>query len=148
MIVPIKSRFIQLSEEAFFLFCQEMDHFHIECDSDGTILITEPIDSESGSFDLEVGSELRNWNKKSNNGKTFGSSAGFTLPDQSVRSPDAAWIAIERWKRLSLEDRKRFAHISPDFVIEIRSETDQLDRLNLKTFTFTILCALLLLLPF
>jgi Uma2 family endonuclease len=50
-------------------------------------------------------------------GYCFDSSAGFTLPDGSVRNPDAAWIEKLRWEKVPLEDKKRFAHICPDFVI-------------------------------
>lgn len=52
--------------------------------------------------------------------------AGFTLQDGSVKSPGAAWIVTERWLALPPEDRKKFAHIAPDFVIELMSENDKL----------------------
>ncbi|MEL6134321.1 MAG: Uma2 family endonuclease, partial [Bacteroidota bacterium] len=100
--------------------------------ADGTILIMDPSGSESGHFDLMVGSEVNNWTRQHKNGIAFGSSAGFTLPNKAVRSPDAAWVALEKWKALPKEDRKRFAHISPDFVIEIKSETDSLSVLKEK----------------
>jgi Uma2 family endonuclease len=121
-----------MSEEDFFIFCQEMDAFQIERDADGTILIMELAGSETGSFNSEVTTELNIWNRQEKNGKTFDSSSGFTLPNKAVRSPDTAWIAIERWKALPKEDRESFAHISPDFVIEIRSKTDSLSRLQAK----------------
>ena len=136
MIVPLKSRFIQMTEEEFFIFCQEMSNFHIERNADGTILIMEPTGAETGSFDLEVGTELSNWNRSTRKGKAFGSSAGFTLPNNAVKSPDAAWIAIDRWKALPADDRKRFAHISPDFVVEIKSETDNINDLKQKMLEF------------
>lgn len=129
MIIPLKSKFIQLSEEDFFIFCQEMDAFQIERDADGTILIIELTNSETGSFNSEVNIEVGIWNRVEKSGKTFDSSAGFTLPNNAVRSPDTAWIAIDRWKALPKEDRESFAHISPDFVIEIRSKSDRLARI-------------------
>ncbi|MEL7062207.1 MAG: Uma2 family endonuclease [Bacteroidota bacterium] len=132
MAIPLSSRFVKMSDEDFFLFCQEMRDYHIERKADGTILIMEPSGSESGHFDLIVGSELNNWTRERKNGVAFGSSTGFTLPNKAVRSPDASWIAIEKWKALPKEDRKRFAHISPDFVIEVRSETDSLSSLQEK----------------
>lgn len=136
MIVPISSRYIQMNEEEFYSFCQEMHEFQIEREANGTILIMELTGSETGSFNSEIITEVSLWNRQHKSGKTFDSSTGFTLPDHSVKSPDAAWIAIERWKALSLEDRKKFAHISPDFVIEIRSETDRLDRLKAKMLAY------------
>ena len=132
MTIPLSSRYFNLSEEDFFSFCQEMSEYHIERKSDGTILIMEPSGSESGHFDMIIGSEVHNWTQKEKNGKAFGSSAGFTLPNKSVRSPDASWIELERWKSLPKEDRKKFAHISPDFVVEVRSESDRLEDLKEK----------------
>ena len=121
-----------MTEEEFFLFCQEMQDYHVEREADGTILIMEITGSETGSFNAEITTEVNLWNRSEKKGKTFDSSSGFTLPNQAVRSPDAAWIALERWQALPPEDRKRFAHISPDFVIEIRSESDKLAKLKDK----------------
>jgi Uma2 family endonuclease len=132
MIIPLKTRFLNLTDEEFFQFCQEMQDVHVEREADGTIMLMEPTGSETGSFDLEVGAEVRNWNRETRRGKSFGSQAGFTLPNNAVKSPDVAWIELERWLTVPPQDRKRFAHISPDFVIEIRSETDALDRLKQK----------------
>jgi Uma2 family endonuclease len=136
MIVPLKSRFIQMSEEEFFIFCQEMEAFHVERDANGTILIMEPSGAESGNFDLEVGSEVRDWSKQNKRGKTFGSSAGFTLPNDAVRSPDVAWIEMNRWKALPKAEREKFPHIAPDFVVEIRSKTYSLSRLKEKMIEY------------
>ncbi len=136
MIVPIKSKYLQMSEEEFYLFCQDMDHFQIEREADGTILIMELTNSETGSFNANVTTKVNSWALAEKTGKTFDSSSGFTLPNDAVKSPDTAWIAIERWKALSKEERKRFAHISPDFVIEIRSKTDRLKRLQDKMIEY------------
>ena len=37
------------------------------------------------------------------------------------RSPDAAWIAVNRWNTLNDKQKKGFPPICPDFVIELRS---------------------------
>src|SRR5260370_24739610 len=51
----------------------------------------------------------------------FDSNRGFTLPNGAVRAPDASWVLKIRWNRLPKEDRERFAHICPDFVVELKS---------------------------
>ncbi|HAG81554.1 MAG TPA: hypothetical protein DCL61_10380, partial [Cyanobacteria bacterium UBA12227] len=38
----------------------------------------------------------------------------------------------ERWEALTPEQQKKFAPICPDFVVELRSETDSLNELQLK----------------
>jgi len=132
MVIPLKTRFLNLTDEEFFLFCQDMQDVHVEREADGTIILMELTGGDSGSFNAEVTFEVTAWNRQTKRGKTFDSNTGFTLPNSAVKSPDTAWIRLERWLALPAEDRKRFAHISPDFVIEIRSETDALDRLKQK----------------
>jgi Uma2 family endonuclease len=59
-------------------------------------------------------------------------SAGFTLPNGAVRSPDVSWIRKERWEALTEREQKSFAPICPDFVVELRSKTDSLKTLQGK----------------
>ncbi|MEL7193965.1 MAG: Uma2 family endonuclease [Bacteroidota bacterium] len=132
MAIPLSSRFVKMSEEDFFLFCQEMRDYHIERKADGTILIMDPSSSETGNLNSEVSTELNLWNRQTRKGKTFDSSTGFTLPNDAVRAPDASWIELKRWLELPREERERFAHISPDFVIEIRSKSDRTSILKEK----------------
>lgn len=136
MIIPIKSRFLNMSEKDFFEFSQELEGLKAERAADGTIYIMELTGSETGNLNSEVNTEVNLWNRTSRQGKTFDSSSGFTLPDKSVRSPDVSWIALKRWKALPAEDRKKFAHISPDFVIEIRSPSDSFTLLQEKMVAY------------
>ncbi len=122
----------RFTDEQFFEFCRINDEFHIERDANGNIVIMDLTGTEGGGLNMDISYEVEHWNRTTKSGKTFDSSTGFTLPDSSVRGPDTSWIALERWKALPKEERKRFAHISPDFVIEIRSENDSLDSLKEK----------------
>jgi Uma2 family endonuclease len=76
--------------------------------------------------------ELRFWNRREKLGKVFDSSTGFRLPNGAIHSPDVAWIRRESWEALSLESRQKFPPICPDFVIELRSRTDNLRTLQEK----------------
>jgi len=57
--------------------------------------------------------------------KVFGSSSGFRLPDGSVAIPDASLIALDRWEALSAEQRRGFAPLCPDLVVELASPSDE-----------------------
>ncbi len=59
-------------------------------------------------------------------------SLGFQLPHGAIRSPDVAWVAKERWRSLSPKERRGFAPLCPDFVIELVSPTAALDTLQTK----------------
>ena len=62
----------------------------------------------------------------------FSSSTIFVLPNGAKRYPDAAWIRSDRWLVLTPEQRQKFPPLVPDFLIELRSETDRLKRLQDK----------------
>ena len=49
-----------------------------------------------------------------------------TLPDDSMRSPDAAWVSSSRLDPLMDEEGDRFAPLCPEFVVELRSASDLL----------------------
>lgn len=57
---------------------------------------------------------------------------GFTLPNGADRSPDASWVKKERWDALTPEQKESFAPLYPDFVVELRSKTDSLKKLQEK----------------
>lgn len=75
---------------------------------------------------------LRLWNRQTQLGKTFDSSGGFHLPNGADRSPDASWISRERWEALTPEEQEGFAPICPDFVVELRSKSDNMEPLRAK----------------
>lgn len=76
--------------------------------------------------------QLGVWNRDESLGITFGSSVGFILPNGAVPSPDASWLRRDRWDSLTQEQKKRFPPVCPDFVVELRSDTDYLIRLQTK----------------
>jgi Uma2 family endonuclease len=123
---------IALTDDQFFEFCQQNHHQRFERTAQRELIIMSPAGAETGGFNFELILQLGIWTKQDGTGKGFDSSAGFTLPNGAVRSPDAAWIKQERWDAVPLAARKKFAPICPDFVIELRSETDSLSLLQDK----------------
>ena len=113
-----------MTEEQFFQFCQENDSINFERNSNGEIIIMAPTGSDTGAFNLGITSQLYSWNAKNKFGIAFDSSTGFTLKNGAIRSPDGAFILKARWDKVAIDDRKKFAHICPDFVIELLSESD------------------------
>ena len=120
------------SEEEFFNFCMANPELNLERDKEGNVLILSPIFLKSGMFESRVMIALGNWNDKTGLGYTFSSQSGFTLPNNAVRSPDAAWIPKEKIEALPEGELEKFGHICPDFVVEIRSKSDRLQPLQEK----------------
>ena len=65
-------------------------------------------------------------------GEAFDSSAGFTLSNGAIRSPDASWVSRKLWDSLSAQEKRGFARVTPEFVVELRSASDSLDALREK----------------
>jgi Uma2 family endonuclease len=121
-----------MSDEEFFWFCQENKDLRIERNSNLEIILISPVTSLSGFWNMEISRQLANWAIAQQKGFAFDSSAGFTLPDRSVMSPDASWVSKEKWLALSDEDKNKFSHVCPEFVIEVRSKSDSLEELQNK----------------
>jgi Uma2 family endonuclease len=121
-----------MSRNAFFTFCRENPDLRIERNASGQIEIMPPTSSETGRLNASLSGELYVWNRALKAGVTFDSSTGFTLPNGAERSPDAAWISIARWEALPESEKRRFANIVPDFVVELRSQDQSLSALQKK----------------
>ncbi|MDQ6845006.1 MAG: Uma2 family endonuclease [Bacteroidota bacterium] len=121
-----------MSDGEFFDFCQENDALRIERDENKQIIIMAPTNMETGRQNSDLATELAIWNRKVKKGVCFDSSTGFTLPDGSVRSPDASWMTNEKANNVSKKEKQKFAHVCPDFVIELKSPSDNLKYLTDK----------------
>jgi Uma2 family endonuclease len=121
-----------MSDEDLMRFCAANGIARVERDVHGEILVMSPAGNRTGRRNAAIVGALDAWAQKDARGYVFDSSTGFTLPDGSIRSPDAAWIEAARWDALSEADKNRFSPICPDFILELRSETDSLAALKTK----------------
>jgi Uma2 family endonuclease len=121
-----------MTDDQFFDFCQLNRHFRIERNQIGDLFIMSPTGSETEERNFNLNGQLWIWTKQDGTGVGFGSSGGFTLPNGAVRSPDAAWIKRTKWEIIPADKRKKFAPICPEFVVELRSENDNLSTLKEK----------------
>jgi len=121
-----------MTDEELMRFCAANEMVRVERDANGELILMSPTGTGTGRINSELNFQLAAWARETNSGVTFDSNAGFTLPDGSMRSPDAAWIAWPRWNALTKEEQERFAPICPEFVIELRSPSDSLPELQAK----------------
>ena len=121
-----------MTDDQFFEFCQLNRDLRIEKNRFGDISIMSPAGSETGNREGRIIQQVMNWTDEDGTGIAFSSSAGFTLSTGAKRSPDAAWVKLERWNQLTPTQQEKFAPICPDFVIELRSASDNLQPLKDK----------------
>ena len=122
---------VPMSDDELLEFCAKNDLLRVERTRSGEIKLMSPTGSGTGAANAELNRQLGNW-AYDNGGVAFDSNTGFSLPDGSMMSPDAAWISDPRWSALSARDRSRFAPLCPEFVIELRSPSDSLPQLEQK----------------
>jgi Uma2 family endonuclease len=123
---------VDLTDEQFYQLCQNNQELKFERTSIGELIIMPPVGGESGNREADLIIDLGIWNRQTKLGYTFSSSTIFKLPNGADRSPDAAWIKCERWEALTPEQKRKFPPIAPDFVMELRSATDDLATLRQK----------------
>jgi Uma2 family endonuclease len=83
-----------------------------------------PTGGETGARNADLAFQIQAWARGNGGWKSFDSSTGFRLPDNSVLSPDASLVALDRWQALSAEQRRGFAPLCPDLVVELASTSD------------------------
>jgi Uma2 family endonuclease len=125
-------RGIRVSNAMFWRICAENRDWRLERTAKGELICMAPAGAESGGQNAYLTMRLGVWTQADGRGKFFDSSAGFKLPNGATRAPDASWILLERWLAVPPKERKRFAPICPDFVVELRSPTDSLPEVRAK----------------
>jgi Uma2 family endonuclease len=134
--LPLDFSTLRLTDEQFYQLCITNPEQPLELTSAGVLIVMSPVGGESGNREMRLGSQLFNWNEETELGKVFSSSTIFKLPLGSQRSPDAAWVESSRWAAIDPAEQKKFPPIAPDFVIELRSESDILSDLQAKMLEY------------
>ena len=107
--------------------------WHFERTPEGALQIMAPASPDADDIAVDFVTDVKLWERALAGGRTYGSSPGFTMPDGSVREPDAAWISDERLAALPPRgQRPAFPAVVPDLVIEVRSPSDRLPQQQRK----------------
>ncbi|MEN9519122.1 MAG: hypothetical protein RLZZ381_1710 [Cyanobacteriota bacterium] len=96
----------------------------LELTKDGELIVMSPTGGEAGEKNFNLYIDLGIWNRQTRLGKAFDSSTVFVLPNGARRSPDVSWVKLERWDTLTLQEKRGFPPIAPDFAIELVSPND------------------------
>ncbi|MBP0020608.1 MAG: Uma2 family endonuclease [Cyanobacteria bacterium SBLK] len=122
----------QVSQEQFEKLAIANRDLRLERTATGELIIMPPTGGNTGKRNIAISALLWLWNQQTGLGVTFDSSTAFILPNGATRSPDAAWVRLERWDLLTPEEQETFPPLCPDFAIELRSKTDTMRSLRAK----------------
>lgn len=115
----------------FIEFCEQNDLYEMEVNAEGELLILPMTGYRGNKQELYMATFLANW-EIINGGSASSQTVRFRLPSGAVLGPDAAWITQERFDALPELERDTLIEGAPDFVVEIRSRTDNLRPLQNK----------------
>jgi Uma2 family endonuclease len=122
---------LKLTSEQFQEICDTNRDLRLELSATGELIVMPPTGWGSSRRNLKLGTQVCIWNDRVELGEAFDSSGGFVLPNGAQRSPDVAWVEKSRIEATN-PDPNRFLPLAPDFVIELRSATDKLSKLQEK----------------
>lgn len=123
---------VELTDQQFEQICNNNRDLKFERTAQGDLVIMALTGGETGERNAELNGQLWLWNRQTRLGHLYDSSTGFRLSNGAIRSPDAAWVSQERWNALTPEQRKKWVPLCPDFVIELKSSSDEVEDLRLK----------------
>ena len=127
---------LDLNDDQFAKICQHNPDLKFERTSTGELVIVALTGGNTGRRNLKLSGRLLFWIEETGNGEGFDSSTGFKLPDGSIRSPDVAWLSSQRWQNLSPEQQQKIVPLCPDFLVELRSPSDDPRDLQKKMQTY------------
>ena len=123
----------RLSAKEFVELCQANQDLRLERSATGEVIVMPPTYPWTGKQNFSLSGQLWAWIARTGMGIGFDSSTGFTLPNGAVKSPDLSWVSNERWEALTpTQQQEEFSPLAPDFVVELRSSSDSLQRLQSK----------------
>jgi len=123
---------LTLTDEQFESLARNHPDLNIELSAEGKLIIGAPTLPYTGGPNADLLIELGIWAREDRTGKVFDSNSLFTFPNGAKRATDAAWVKKERWNEVSEIEKKKFSRIVPDFVMELRSPSDELNTLKAK----------------
>ena len=132
VVVHFEPSKLRMNDEEFFEFCQLNPELRIERTSGGDIIVMAPTGGKTGRRNARLIAAFGIWAEKDGSGQFFDSSTEFILPSGAGRAPDLSWIRNERWLALTEKQQEQFPPLCPNFVVELRSPTDQLETLKTK----------------
>ena len=130
--ITINLNSIKMTDEQFYELCQNNRDLRFERNVEGKLIIMAPTGGGTGKRNFDLNLQLGKWNEQKQLGICFDSSTGFKLPNGADRSADVAWIPVNKWNNLTQEQQEKFLPLCPDFVIELRSPSDDLKTLQDK----------------
>ena len=131
LLLDVSNTTLTVTPEQFDALCIDNPDLRLELTPNRELIVMAPAGGESSRKNLDLAIEVGMWNRQTNLGEAFDSSGGydFTALGGGKPAPDVSWIEKSRLEGVNIVG---FIPVVPDFVIELRSATDNLKPLQDK----------------
>jgi Uma2 family endonuclease len=131
LLLNVSNTVLHVSASEFDSLCLDNPDLRLELSKDQELIVMSPTGGESGKRNIDLTIQVGSWSKQTKLGQAFESSTGydFTAIDGGKMSPDVSWIEKSRLDGIDITG---FIPVVPDFVIELRSQSDRLGVLQSK----------------
>lgn len=123
---------LRLSDDELFELCARNRDLRIERTAEGDLIVMTPAGFKTGNRNAKITAALTIWAEAEGSGVAVDSSTGFRLPNGAMRAPDAAWVRSSRLESVPVDEQEKFLPLTPDFVIELISPSDEVADVQAK----------------
>jgi Uma2 family endonuclease len=131
LLLDVSNTTLTVTPEQFDLLCVDNPDLRLELTPDLKLIVMAPTGGESGKKNSKLNLRIGIWNEQTELGEVFDSSTGYDLTafEGGKPLPDVSWIEKSRLEGVNIIG---LIPIVPDFVIELRSATDNLSATKTK----------------
>jgi Uma2 family endonuclease len=135
LLLDVSDTTLTVTPEQFDLLCINNPDLRLELTPNRELIVMAPAGGESSEKNGDLSGQIWYWNRQTNLGRAFDSSGGydFTAFGGGKPAPDASWVEKSRLEGVNIVG---FIPVVPDFVIELRSATDNLKPLQEKMIEY------------
>jgi Uma2 family endonuclease len=135
LLLNVSNTVLHVNASEFDSLCLDNPDLRLELTKEHELIVMSPTGGESGEKNICLSGQLWYWNRQTKLGRVFDSSTGydFTAIGGGKLSPDVSWIEKSR---LDGVDITGFIPVVPDFLIELRSQSDRLSSLQAKMLEY------------
>jgi Uma2 family endonuclease len=131
LLLNVTNTKLKVTPEHFDQLCIDNPDLRLELTKDGELIVMAPAGGETSKKNSRLNLLVGIWNEQTELGEVFDSSGGydFTALGSGKPAPDVSWIEKSRLEGVNIVG---FITVVPDFLIELRSATDNLKPLQKK----------------
>jgi Uma2 family endonuclease len=125
LLLDVSNTTLTVTSEQFDRLCIDNPDLRLELTPNRELIVMTPAGGESSEKNADLVTDVNIWNRQTNLGRVFDSSGGYDFEalGGGQPSPDVSWIEKSRLEGINIV---RFIPVVPDFVIELRSASDNL----------------------